>query len=122
MGLVVTVAVQAFGWTVLGWPCCAGAVGPGSLQETAPCDSSVVLGEPFSARRLALATALAWFLLLVWAKKGWASRSGRRGCALGMVDDRRRWEPVGRWLSARLQAALGTMWIPALRWSSCRPA
>ena len=117
VALGVTLAVQAFGWTVMLWPWLQVRLAPEQVQATAPWDSSVVLGKPlFGATVVALATALAWFLLLIWAQKAWAvTEAAIIGAVWGWWVIVGAWKPAGHLgIPARLQAALGSMWIPAL--------
>lgn len=117
VALGVTLAIQAFGWTVLFWPWLQVRLAPRQVAATAPWDSTVVLGKPlFGAIVVALATALAWFLLLIWAQKAWAiGEAAIIGAVWGWWVIVGAWKPAGHLgVPARLQAALGSMWIPAL--------
>ena len=117
VALGVTLAVQAFGWTVMLWPWLQVRLAPAQVAATSPWDSSVVLGKPlFGATVVALATALAWFLLLIWAQKAWAvTEAAIIGAVWGWWVIVGAWKPAGHLgIPAQVQAALGSLWIPAL--------
>ena len=108
VALGITLAIQAFGWTVMLWPSLQAVLAPPQVEASTPWDSSVVLGKPLvGATVVALATALAWFLLLIWAQKAWAiTEAAIIGAIWGW------WVIVGAWkperdlgVFAQLQAA-----------------
>jgi predicted acylesterase/phospholipase RssA len=118
VALGLTLAIQAFGWAVLASP---GIQKPFATPEpvaaSAPWVSAVATGPAlFGAVVVAIATGIAWFLLLIWAKKPWAlAEAVLIGVVWGWWVVVGAWEPAGRLgVPARLQAALGSLWIPAL--------
>ncbi|MEA2703059.1 MAG: hypothetical protein QOD63_1004, partial [Actinomycetota bacterium] len=118
VALGATVAIQAFGWAVMLSPWLQARFAPPQpVKASAPWVASVALGDPlFGAIVVFLATGLAWFLLLIWAKKGWAlTEAAVIGAVWGWWVIVGGWEPAGHLgVPAQLQAALGSMWIPAL--------